>query len=256
MKWLSFILVVLVVQAGPVPVEDVEHHTVYYEKGRFGGWPANHGIWIWGNEILVGLSKGYYKDLGPDRHPVDREATELHVLARSLDGGETWKITDPGLKGDLIPEEGFLHGVERTDVPVPPLKESPGGVRFSHPDFAMTLRTDSLHAGIGRYWYSYDRGHDWEGPFRLPDFGFPGTAFRTDYIVEGEQQCTAFTTVAKADDREGRCVCVRTVDGGKTWNLVGIIGPEPTGFTIMPSSVKLDEDSYYVAVRNREKDRR
>ena len=24
------------------------------EPGRFGGWPANHGIWPWGNEILVG----------------------------------------------------------------------------------------------------------------------------------------------------------------------------------------------------------
>jgi len=256
MKWLSFLLMALVAQADVVPVEDVQHQTVYYEKGRFGGWPANHGIWIWGNEILVGFSKGFYKDLGPDRHHIDREAPELHFLARSMDGGESWKITDPGLNGDLIPEGGFLHGVERKDVPIPSLKESPGGIRFTHPDFAMTLRTDNIDAGTGRFWYSYDRGHDWEGPFRLPHFGFPGTAFRTDYIVEGNQRCTAFTTVAKADGNEGQCVCIRTVDGGETWIRVGNIGPEPTGFTIMPSSVKLDEDSYYVAVRNREEDRR
>ena len=27
--------------------EDVTHVKVYYEAGRFGGWPANHGIWSW-----------------------------------------------------------------------------------------------------------------------------------------------------------------------------------------------------------------
>lgn len=41
--------------------EDVTHVKIYYEAGRFGGWPANHGIWCWGNEILVGYSRGYYQ---------------------------------------------------------------------------------------------------------------------------------------------------------------------------------------------------
>jgi len=77
------------------------HVKVYFERGRFGGWPANHGIWIWGDEILVGFSKGYYKDLG-DRHHIDREKPEAHMLARSLDGGETWVVEDPGAKGYLI----------------------------------------------------------------------------------------------------------------------------------------------------------
>jgi hypothetical protein len=80
-----------------VKAEAVEHVEVYYEPGMFGGWPANHGIWIWGNEILVGLSKGYYKDLG-DRHHIDREKPEFHMLARSLDGGLTWTIEDPGAR--------------------------------------------------------------------------------------------------------------------------------------------------------------
>lgn len=34
---------------------------VYQEPGRFGGWPANHGIWSWGNEILVGFERAYYQ---------------------------------------------------------------------------------------------------------------------------------------------------------------------------------------------------
>src|SRR5580698_8852746 len=70
----------------------VKHVKVYAEPGRFGGWPANHGIWCWGDEILVGFSAGYYKDLGPERHNIDRTKPEDHVLARSLDGGETWQI--------------------------------------------------------------------------------------------------------------------------------------------------------------------
>jgi len=29
---------------------------VFEQEGRFGGWPANHGIWSWGDEILVGFA--------------------------------------------------------------------------------------------------------------------------------------------------------------------------------------------------------
>ena len=35
---------------------------VYREPGRFGGWPANNGIWIWGDEIVVGFIQGYFKN--------------------------------------------------------------------------------------------------------------------------------------------------------------------------------------------------
>ncbi len=59
--------------------------------GRFGGWPANHGLWAWGDEILVGFSAGYFKDYGPARHAIDRERPEEHLLARSKDGGRTWQ---------------------------------------------------------------------------------------------------------------------------------------------------------------------
>jgi hypothetical protein len=30
------------------------HVMIYHEPGRFAGWPANHGIWSWGDEILSG----------------------------------------------------------------------------------------------------------------------------------------------------------------------------------------------------------
>lgn len=74
--------------------EAVHHVKVYAVPGRFGGWPANHGAWSWGNEILVGFGAGYYQDLG-DRHNIDRGKPEEHLLARSRDGGETWIIETP-----------------------------------------------------------------------------------------------------------------------------------------------------------------
>ena len=157
----------------------VKHIKVYFEPGRYGGWPANHGIWSWGNEILVGFTKGYYKDLGPTRHHMDREKPEIHMLARSLDGGAHWSIEDPGAKGFLLIDGGFLQGIPREGANIPALRECTGGIEFTHPDFALTVRTNNIDSGISRYFYSYDRGKTWEGPCKLPNFGAPGTAAPT-----------------------------------------------------------------------------
>lgn len=234
---------------------ETENSKIYYEPGRFGGWPANHGIWSWGDEILVGYSRGWYKDLGTSHH-IDRQKPEEHWLARSLDGGETWSLEHPAEKGFLIPRGDSLHGIETPGLAIPPLQDCPGGIDFTHPDFAMTLRMESADSGTSRFSYSYDRGHTWEGPFRLPDFGAPGTAARTDYIVNGPQDCMIFLTAAKADNKEGRPLIAQTTDGGKTWERVAWIGPEPEGFSIMPSSVRLSDTEIYVALRRREGDRR
>lgn len=230
---------------------DVRHVKVYYEPGMYGGWPANNGVWIWGNEILVGFTKGYYKDLGPERHNMDREKPELHLLARSLDGGETWNIEDPGKTGNMVPD-GIFMAVPRTDLPQQPSVDCRGGIDFSHPDFALTARTNDVDAGQSRFWYSYDRGHTWKGPCDIPDFGTPGTAARTDYLVDGKETCTLFITAAKPNAEEGRPMCIRTTDGGKTWSMVSWIGPEPEGFAIMPASVRLSDREILVAVRRRE----
>ena len=76
----------------------VRNLVVYREPGRFGGWPANHGIWSWGDQILVGFEAGYFK-YSDTRHSIDWDRPAEHLLARSLDGGETWSIEHPeGLK--------------------------------------------------------------------------------------------------------------------------------------------------------------
>lgn len=252
------VLLVLIstVAAAELRPTDIEHVKVYSEPTRFGGWPANHGIWSWGNEILVGFSEGAYKYLGPDRHAIDREKPERHFLARSMDGGHTWAIIDPALKGYLIPEGGFLHGVARDDVKIPKAIESPGGINFAHPDFAMTLRTTDINDGSSRFFYSYDRGDTWEGPFLLPNFDAPGTAARTDYIVNGKNDCLVFLTVAKSNTQEGRVICIRTRDGGKTWTKEGDIGPEPRGFLIMPATVRINDTELYTILRARKGSKR
>ena len=245
----------ILVTAGGALAEAPRHIKVYYEPGKFGGWPANHGIWSWGNEILVGFTSGHYKDLD-NLHHIDRDKPELHFLGRSMDGGETWEVVDPGLKGFLVPQGGFLHGVEREDVPAPALRTLEEPIDFAHPDLALTFRTDDIHAGSSRMFFSYDRGHTWEGPFALPNFGAPGTAARTNYIIDGPTECMMFSTAAKKNGREGRTFCARTTDGGLTWELQGWIGPEPEGFTIMPAAVRLSENELYCAVRRREGDKR
>jgi hypothetical protein len=233
----------------------VRHVDVYSVKGRFGGWPANHGIWSWGDEILVGFSAGYYKDRGRSHH-IDKEKPEEHLLARSLNGGETWSIENPAAKGTLIPIGEALHGITPPGLKEKPWRDCAGGINFTHPEFCMTVRMTSAHAGPARFYYSMDRGHDWEGPFRLPLFGQQGIAARTDYIVNGKHDCMLFLTAAKPNRREGRPMCVRTVNGGRTWKLVSWIADEPAGFAIMPSTVRLGSKELLTAIRRREEGKR
>ena len=80
---------------------DIEHVVVYREEGRFAGWPANHGIWIWGDEILTGFSRGFYADLG-NFHNIDRNRPEEMLLVRSKDAGRTWSVEEPQPKGIMI----------------------------------------------------------------------------------------------------------------------------------------------------------
>ncbi len=215
-----------------------KHVMVYLEPGRFGGWPANHGIWSWGNEIAVGFTRGYYKDMGPDRHHIDLEKPQRDVVARSLDGGDSWSLEEPTADGFAVP-----HHEAETDCP--------GGINFTHPDFALRVRMSENDPGPSFFHYSYDRGKTWQGPFRVPDFGVPRIRARTDYLVNGKHDCMLFLTAMKVPGREGRPFCARTKDGGETWAFVSWIGPEPEGFGIMPASVRLSDSEIVVLVRCR-----
>ena len=221
---------------------------VYKEAQRFAGWPANHGIWIWGDEIVVGFERGYFK-FSDSRHSIDWDRPAEHVLARSLDGGVTWTLERP--EGLRPPSGAKVAGV-LTEPGGKAAVDCPGGIDFTRPGFALTARLEDIHVGPSRFYYSYDRAKSWSGPFKLPDFGQKGIAARTDYLVNGKHDMTMFLTAAKSNGKEGRIICVRTRDGGKTWSFVAFVGPEPgqDDFAIMPSSVRLSPRSIVTAVRH------
>ena len=106
------------------PPRVLQQVKVYSEPGRFAGWPANHGIWSWGDEILVGFSRGYDKDNGADYH-IDPDRPEDFLLARSKDGGATWSIEEPKPPGALVGTRGMRHAAmppgiaEERPVPAP-----------------------------------------------------------------------------------------------------------------------------------------
>ena len=107
-----------------------------------------------------------------------------------MDGGLTWSYWDPdNFEGDGLP------------ATQPPS----GGVDFAAPGFAFKVNSiyypEDQADGFGRYdarswFYSYDKGASWHGPFTFHGFPWDGPVFgdahrswgefatsRTDYIV-------------------------------------------------------------------------
>ncbi len=218
------------VEASPV------HQIVYREPGRFGGWPANHGIWQWGDEVAVGFTAAWHQAQDVTRHQMDRVKPREQKIARTRDGGRTWSIEQPA----------GLVAVENADVKPVPLNEA---IDFTRAGFALTLRFQEKDDGASYFFFSYDKGERWSGPHEFPKLGTPAILARTDYIVHGPRELTLFLTAAKANRREGRPLCAQTNDGGRTWKLVSFIGPEPEGFVIMPSTVALDSNTFLSTVR-------
>lgn len=210
----------------------LEHVTVYREPERFAGWPANNGIWSWGDEIVVGFSVGNFDDSNLDGHPIKPEGRGKR-LARSMDGGRTWSIEVPSYSGER---------------PREPPRPCPGGIDFTHPDFALRFE-----GGPTAFRYSLDRCRTWEGPFEFPSFGRPGLLPRTDVLVNGPHDMTVFLTAEKDRGGQGWPLCARTRDGGGSWQFVGWIGPQPPvdgyGYAIMPATVRLSNGGLMSIIR-------
>lgn len=233
----------------------MEHVVVYRERGRFAGWPANYGMWCWGDELVVGFTAGAFKaDAG--FHAKDAAQPFITMQARSSDGGMTWNAQPmpcrtPGgraLSADEHVVDGLkvaeaLHG---DDAPRP----CPGDVDFTHPDFALMCARSGLSAGAVSWFYlSTDRCRSWRGPYALPMFGQAGIAARTDAVVLGPRSLLMLLTAAKPNGEEGRVFAARTDDGGRTFRFVAWVTPEPEGYTIMPATARLPSGRLVTAVR-------
>ncbi len=224
----------------------IQHSVVYRQPARFAAWPANLGMWSWGEEILVGFVEAAHQDRG-GFHSYD-QSTARDTFARSLDGGVTWQIEDAYQQG----QTGWRYTNRLERAVDPRALEDP--IDFAHPDLALTFLRRTNDVGPSHFYVSRDRGRWWQGPYALPNLDTPGIATRTDYHAEGPRRLLAFFTVAKSDQKEGRVLAARTHDGGISWERVGWVGPEPEGFEIMPSSVRLSPGEILTVVRRHEAD--
>ena len=229
--------------------------TIYREAGRYGGWPANYGMWAWGNELVLGFTSGW-TDPDGGFHARDRSRPFETMQARSTDGGLTWRCTlfpgetsgGRGLSADEHVVDDLHMGEEAKASLAPP----PGDIDFFAPDFAMMCARTGLERGAFSFFYvSRDRCRSWQGPYLLPMFGQTAIAARTDYLALARDRCLLFLTANKRDGNEGKVICVETTDGGASFGLKAEIGEEPARFRIMPASVRLPDGSILVATRCR-----
>lgn len=208
----------------------VEHVLVYHKPGYFNGWPANNGIWIWEDEILVGFTRATFK-FDVLKHSFDRSQPTSSLLARSFDGGENWNVEDP----DNFVGDGKL--------PVP-LQEP---INFTHPDFAMRInRTE--------FYYSYDRGKTWNGPFIFPAEDGQELTSRTDYLINGDNDCLFFLSLVDERVRSGlpdRSFAARTMDGGRSIDFISWMTETDTIRSVMSSTVRIEGDHLVSAMRRR-----
>ncbi|PCJ63147.1 MAG: hypothetical protein COA73_05675 [Candidatus Hydrogenedentota bacterium] len=228
MNYSRLFLVVLCLVSASSAAEEPRHVKVYFEEGRFAGWPANNGMWTWGDEILVGFTQGYLGDPKVERgHLFARDKPTNGAFGRSMDGGETWEVT-------------------RQNFPAGPPKAMPTDLPLTDPKFILTARGKSMYT-------SNDKGHTWEGPWKLPFSESMTLEARTDYHVLGKKDLLLMLVAAKSNGNEGRPFSARTLDGGKTWNQFTWIGKQPeTRFSIMPSSIRLESGRLLAAIRRRE----
>ena len=199
-----------------------QHQFVYNRSGQFAGWPANGGIWHWGDEILVRFQIGIYDDSGSG-HAISRGEPSRQILARSLDGGETWK---------------------HEEIEVRPLKSAP--IDFAHPDFAMQCNGSTFRV-------SDDRGKTWIGDYDLPDVGNKLTS-RTDYLVNSSDDCHFFLSAKEKRVQAGiqdRAFCARTTNGGESIEFVSWMTDDLEIRSVMPSTVRLSDTHLASALRRR-----
>lgn len=260
--------------------------TVFNRPGRFAGWPANYGMWAWGDEVLAIFVVGWVGHDG-SIHARDTSRPFVPVQARSHDGGLTWAYepftgTIPGGAESLNADEhvdpalrvgprlgtvgragvGVAAVPGTADDPVPGAADTgtdPGFVSLEHPlDFddpdtiVLCARTDIIRGSVSWFHASTDRGRTWSGPYLLPMFGQVGVSARTDVIPLGGPSALFLLTGSKPDGNEGRSFAVRTDDGGRSFRLVSYVDEEPAGWAIMPSSVRLPDGVIVTALRRQD----
>lgn len=217
------------------------HGTVFRQAGRFAAWPANHGIWRWENEVLVGFQVAPYQD--KPGHPWD-SSRSLHQFARTSDGGRSWEIEDALAAGI----SGLATG-HRPDDPQKPVTGPADKMDFMAAGFGLTFRRRTDKVGPSMFYTTTDRGRSWQGPWKFPNFDTAGVATRTEYLINSADEMLVFLTTAKPNGMPGHACCAKTSDGGLTWQKLSWIENSTAGQAIMPAAVRCRDASILVALR-------
>jgi hypothetical protein len=219
-----------------VPVKSAKHVVVHGGPKIFCAWPANNGLWSWGNEIVVGFSEREFAE--KEGHNYASRDSTRSLLARSMDGGETWKTEDP---------DNFVGDGGETTGP-------PGGMNFAHPDFAMRIKKEPE-----QFWYSHDRGHTWKGPHNFgelmkdPKLKEKEFTARTDYMVNGPDDCLVFLSAKRGESGSDFTFTARTTNGGKSFDFVSwVVPPTDPHRGVMPTTVRCSDKKLVTAIRRRQ----
>jgi len=210
-----------------------------------------------GVNMLVGFTYGQYQ-LNKNNHNIT--GREFSWLARSTDMGLTWTAYDP---------DGYVGDFGDT----PERKTLTNAIDFSHPQFAMRVVGTAYHGARderAHYFYSYDAGKTWNGPYAFgandirnwPELtttlGDVVLTPRTDYIVEGKNSLLVFMSVKPKGSAmvADRLFCMRTTDGGRTFNWVGwVVPPSDPHRAVMSQSIRLNSGKLISAIRRRSGER-
>jgi len=234
LAWLSNLDKSNINPANYLKATNTMHSVVYYEKGGFGAWPANNGIWSWGDEILVSFSKASYKSK-PYQHSYDETKPSKRAFARSLDGGETWNMEEETV-------------VSHRDAK--PLSELTEAINFTHPGFAFTSSGDKFNV-------SYDKGKTWGTAYVYPKYEIVDAeehSARTDYVVLDENTCRIFMASEYIGEKGwalDRAYMLETSDGGKNLEFISWIAETDTFRSVMPATVKITDNHMITALRRR-----
>ncbi|MEZ5274788.1 MAG: sialidase family protein [Opitutaceae bacterium] len=225
MKISPFTIITLLMALNLSATSSLQHVVVYQQEGRFAGWPANNGAWMFeGDELLVGFTEAPYR-LNPGGHNIGDEADQRSWLARSTDGGNTWRAYDPEhYVGDFGDEPELQPVLEPID--------------FSAPQFAMRVVGIGYHGSKdprGHFFISSDGGQDWKGPYGFGDlvhhpelekYGMTELTPRTDYLVLDRDSALIMVS-ARIPGEFGtdRLFCLRTSDGGRSFAFSGWVVP-------------------------------
>lgn len=208
---------------------------MFAERGTYAGWPANHGAWQCGDEMLVGFLSGRYGN--SNMHKI-LEPFELRQ-ARSIDGGVTWRTEPVSIAVDdmaqpLVP---YAHGAD---------------------DVILRVRGCYDHGGDfckegGAFYASSDRGMTWTGPHAFVGIEdeFCGEVVCTSRtrMIEHNGERLVFLSSAVRDQFGTDSVFVATFLNGR-FSLRGRL-PANSGRVVMPAVVSVG--GYLITVCRRRK---